>query len=139
MKKTLKIFLIVIPIVIILTSFVLNYFEEPKTEAFYKIGLSGIKKQYSVGEELKLTLFLNGYGSDCGSYEVQIKKEGKQIEGKSIDIDCSEEIIKDFEDINLDVTTLELILIEPGSYVATGEFSNSNGERFQNEKTFVVK
>jgi len=138
MKDISKILLTIFFVVIISTVFASNYFKEPEKEAFYKIGLSGIKKQYSVGEELKLTLFLNGHGSDCGSYEVQIKKEGKQIEGKSIDIDCSEKIIKDFEDINLDVATLELILIEPGSYVATGEFSNSNDERFQNEKSFVV-
>jgi len=138
MKNISKILLTIISIVIISTVFASEYFKEPENETFYKIGLSGIKKQYSVGEELKLSLFLNGYGSDCGTYEVQIKKEDKQIDGKSIDIDCSEEIIKDFEDINLDVITLELILIEPGSYVATGEFSNSNGERFQNEKTFVV-
>jgi hypothetical protein len=138
MKKTLKIFLIVIPIVIILTSFVLNYFEEPKTEAYYKIGLSGIKKQYSVGEELKFSLFLNGYGSDCGHYEVQVRIEDIQIDGRSIDIDCSEEISNEFEFINLDVTTLELSLIESGSYIATGEFSNSKGEKFQDEKTFVV-
>jgi hypothetical protein len=139
MKNISKILLTIMSIVIISTVFASDYFKEPNKEIFYKIGLSGIKKQYSVGEELKLTLFLNGYGSDCGSYELQVKKEGKQIEGKSIDIGCSEKIIKDFEFINLDVTTLELVLVEPGSYVATGEFSNSNGERFQNEKTFVVK
>ena len=138
MKGISKILLTIISIVIISTIFASDYFKEPEKETFYKIGLSGIKKQYSVGEELKLTLFLNGYGSDCGSYEIQIKKEDKQIDGKSIDIDCSEEIIKDFEDINLDVITLELILIEPGPYVATGEFSNNSDERFQNVKTFVV-
>jgi len=138
MKNISKILLTIFFVVIISTVFASNYFKEPEIEAFYKIGLSGIKKQYVVGEELKLSLFLNGYGSDCGSYEVQIKKEDKQIDGKSIDIDCSEEIIKDFEDINLDLTTLELILIEPGSYVVTGEFSNTKGEIFQDEKTFVV-
>ena len=138
MKNISKILLAIISVMIISTVFASEYFKEPEKESIYKIGLSGIKKQYFVGEELKLSLFLNGYGSDCGSYEVQIKKEDKQIDGKSIDVDCSEEIIKDFEDLNLDVTTLELILIEPGSYVATGEFSNSDGERFQDEKTFVV-
>jgi hypothetical protein len=138
MKNISKILLTIISVVIISTVFASDYLKEDKKEVFYKIGLSGIKKQYSVGDELKLTLFLNGYGSDCGSYELQVKKDDKQIDGRSIDIDCSEEIIKDFENINLDVTTLELILIEPGSYVATGEFSNSNGERFQDEKTFVV-
>jgi hypothetical protein len=138
MKNISKILITIISAVIISTVFASNYFKEPEKEVFYKIGLSGIKKQYSVGEEFQLSLFLKGYGSDCGTYEVQIKKEDNQIDGKSIDIDCSEEIINDFEDINLDVTTLELILIEPGSYVVTGEFSNSNGERFQDEKTFVV-
>jgi hypothetical protein len=138
MKSISKILLIIISIVIISTVFASDYFKEPDKEAFYKIGLSGIKKQYSVDEELKLSLFLNGYGSDCGSYELQVKKDNKQIDGKTIDIDCSEEITKDFEDINLDVITLELILIESGSYVATGEFSNSNGKRFYDEKTFVV-
>jgi len=138
MKSISKILLIVIPIVVISIVFASDYFKEVDKETFYKIGLSGIKKQYSVGEELKLTLFLNGYGSDCGSYELQVKKEGKQIDGKSIDIGCSEEIIKDFEFINLDVTTLELVLVEPGSYVATGEFSNSSGEKFQEKKNFSV-
>jgi hypothetical protein len=138
MKNISKILLTIISVVIISTVFASDYLKEDKKEVFYKIGLSGIKKQYSVGDELKLTLFLSGHGSDCGSYEVQVKKDDKQIDGRSIDIDCSEEIIKDFENINLDVTTLELILFEPGSYVATGEFSNSNGERIQDEKTFVV-
>lgn len=138
MKKTPKIILIVIPVVIILTVFVFDYFKEPENESYYKIGLSGIKKQYSVGEELKFSLFLNGYGSDCGSYEVQVKKDNNQIDGRSIDIDCTEEISEDLEFINLDVTTLELILTEPGSYTVTGEFSNNKGEKFQDEKTFTV-
>ncbi len=138
MKKTLKIILIIIPVVIILTVFESDYFKESEKELDYKIGLSGIKKQYSVGEELKISLFLNGYGSDCGSYEVQVKKDGKQIDGRSIDIDCTEEIRKDLEFINLDVITLELSLDDAGSYIATGEFSNSKGEKFQDKKIFTV-
>jgi hypothetical protein len=138
MKKTPKILLVAIPVVIIFTIFVSDYFKEPETETFYKIGLSGIKKQYSVGEELKFSLFLNGYGSDCGSFGVQVKKDGKQIDGRSIEIDCTEEISKDLEFINIDMTTLELSLAEPGSYTVTGEFSNSKGEKFQDKKTFSV-
>ena len=138
MKKTLKIIVIIIPVVIILTIFESDYFKESEKESYYKMGLSGIKKQYSVGEELKFSLFLNGYGSDCGSYEVQVKKDGKQIDGRSLDIDCTKEIMDDLEFINLDVTTLELSLAEPGSYIATGEFSSSKGEKFQDKKTFTV-
>jgi len=138
MKKTFKVLLVLIPVVIVFTVFVSDYFKEPEKEVFYKIGLSGIKKQYNVGDELAFSLFVNGYGSDCGSYEIQVKKDNNQIDGKSVDIDCTEAISKDFEVINLDVITLELVLSEPGSYVATGEFSNSKGERFQYEKTFSV-
>lgn len=138
MKNISKILLTIISAVIISTVFASDYFKEPEKEAFYKIGLSGIKKQYSVGEELNFSLFLNGYGSDCGHYEVQVRIDGNQIDGRSIDIDCSEKISDELEFINLDVTTLELSLIESGSYIATGEFSNSKGEKFQDEKTFVV-
>ena len=138
MKRTLKIILLIIPFVLILTIFEYDYFKEPEKEAYYKIGLSGIKKQYSVGEELKFSLFLIGYGSECGAYEVQVKKDGIQIDGKSMDIDCTKEISDDLEFINLDVTTLELILAEPGSYIAIGEFSNSKSEAFQDKKTFTV-
>ena len=128
----------IIPFVIIVTVGASDYFKEYEKETHYKIGLSGIKNQYSVGEELKFSLFLNGYGSDCGSYEVQVKKDGKQIDGRSLDIDCTKEIMDDLEFINLDVTTLELSLAESGSYIATGEFSSSKGEKFQDKKTFTV-
>jgi len=128
----------IILVVIILTIGLSDYFNESEKESYYKIGLSGIKKQYSVGEELRFSLFLNGYGSDCGTYEVQVKKDGKQIDGRSIDIDCTKEISEDLEFINLDVTTLELSLVEHGSYIVTGEFSNSKGEKFQDKKTFTV-
>ena len=138
MKKTPKIILMIILVVIILTIGLSDYFNESEKESYYKIGLSGIKTQYSVGEELRFSLFLNGYGSDCGTYEVQVKKDGKQIDGRSIDIDCTKEISEDLEFINLDVTTLELSLIEPGSYIVTGEFSNGKGEKFQEKKTFTV-
>jgi hypothetical protein len=114
MKKTLKILLVLIPVVIIFTIFASDYFKESEKEVFYKIGLSGIKKQYNVGDELKFSLFLNGYGSDCGSYEIQVKRGDNQIDGKSVDIDCTETISEDFEVINLDVITLELVLSEPG-------------------------
>ena len=83
-------------------------------------------------------MFLNGYGNDCGSYKIQVKKDDKQIEGRSIDIDCTKEISNDLEFINLDVTTLELSLVELGPYIVTGEFSNSKGEKFQDKKTFTV-
>jgi hypothetical protein len=138
MKKILKILIMIIPFVIILTIGASDYFKESEKEPYYKIGLSGIKKQYSVGEELRFSLFLNGYGSDCGSYEIQIKKEDKQIDGRTIDINCTKEISDDLEFINLDVTALELSLVESGSYIATGKFSNSKGEKFQTEKTFTV-
>jgi len=138
MKKTSKTLLIAIPFVIILTIGVSDYFKEFKKESYYKIGLSGIKKQYSVGDELKFSLFLNGFGSDCGTYKVQVKKDGKQIDGRSIDIDCTKEISDDLEFINLDVTTIELSLVELGPYIVTGEFSNSKSEKFQTKKTFTV-
>ena len=138
MKKKYKTIFLLFPVVIILIVFVSDYFKESEKEVFYKIGLSGIKKQYSVGEEIKFSLFLSGYGSDCGSYEIQVKKDSKQIDGKAIDIDCTKDISKDLQLINLDVTTLELSLTEPGSYIAIGEFSNSEGEKFQYKKTFSV-
>ena len=89
-----------------------DYFKEFKKESYYKIGLSGIKKQYSVGEELKFSLFLNGYGSDCGSYKIQVKKDDKPIDGRSIDIDYTKEISNDLEFIHLDIISLELSLVE---------------------------
>ena len=118
--------------------FAFDQHKEPEKEPYYKLGLSGIEEQYVVGEELTFSLFLNGYGSECGSYEVQVKKENKQIDGRSIDIGCTEEISKDFEFINIDITTLELILTESGEYIVTGEFSNKEGKKFQEEKTFTV-
>ncbi len=111
---------------------------EPKIEPYYKIGLSGIKDQYRIGEELTFSLFLEGYGSDCGSYEVKIIKDEKQIEGRSINIECTEEIAGDFKNINIDITTLTLMLNEPGRYTITGEFSNKNGEKFQDKKNIDV-
>ncbi len=112
--------------------------EEVKIDPFYKIGLSGIKDKYAIGEELTFSLFLNGYGSECGSYEVQITKEGRQIEGREINIECTEKTAKVFENINVDITTLTLILSEPGIYIVTGEFSNKNGEKFQDKKNIEV-
>ena len=52
--------------------------------------------------------------------------------------DWYSEISNDLEFINLDVTTLGLSLVEPGSYIASGEFSNSKSEKFQTKKTFTV-
>jgi hypothetical protein len=138
LKNISKILLIVIPVIIISSLFASDQRKEAEKEPYYKLGLSGIEEQYVVGEELTFSLFLNGYGSECGSYKVQVKKENKQIDGRSIDIGCTEEISKDFEFINIDITTLELILTESGEYIVTGEFSNKEGKKFQEEKTFTV-
>jgi len=136
--KNLKVLLIAIPIVIIFSLFVSNYENEPEIEAFYKLGLSGIKEQYFVGEELSFSLFLNGYGSECGSYGVKVKKDGKSIEGRSIEIECTKEISHDFEFINIDIIDYALILTESGAYTVTGEFSNNRGENLQDKKTLMV-
>ena len=138
MNNISKVLLLLIPIVVISLIFVSNYPQEPEIEPYYKIGLSGLKQQYLVDEELNVSLFLNGYGSDCGSYEIQIKKDNNQIDGRSIDIDCTKEISTDFEIINIDITTLTLILTESGTYTVLGEFSNQSGEKFQEQKTFTV-
>ena len=138
MKNISKILLLFIPIVIISGIFVSNYLKEPQIEPYYKIGLSGLKEQYLVNEEMNVSLFLNGYGSDCGSYLVEIKKGERQIDGRSIEIDCTKEISEDFENINIDITTLSLILKESGTYTIIGEFSNNNGEKFQEKKNFNV-
>lgn len=138
MKKVSKFLLIVIPVAIIFAIFISDYFKESEIEPYYKVGLSGIKNQYFVDEELIFSLFLTGYGSDCGSYEVKVMKKDRQIDGRSIDIDCTEKISKDFEIINIDITTLELILTESGEYTVLGEFSNNNGEKFQEKKIFIV-
>lgn len=137
MKKLSKI-LLIITIVIISGIFVSNYLKEPEVEPYYKIGLSGLKEQYLINEEMNISLFLNGYGSDCGSYQVEIKKGNTQIDGRSIEIDCTKEISEDFEIINIDITTLTLILTESGTYTIIGEFSNNNGEKFQEVKNFNV-
>ncbi|MDH3610557.1 MAG: hypothetical protein OEM79_02210 [Nitrosopumilus sp.] len=138
MKIISKILLLIIPIIVISIIFVSNYSKEPEIEPYYKIGFSGLKEQYLVDDALTVSLFLNGYGSDCGSYEILIKKDNNQIEGQSIDIDCTKEISQDFEIINIDITTLTLILTESGSYTVIGEFSNNSGEKFQEQKTFRV-
>ena len=138
MKKFTKILLIVIPILIILTIFVSDDLKEPEIEPYYKIGLSGIKEQYVMGEDLSFSLFLNGYGSDCGSYKIQVKKDDKQIDGRSIDIDCTKEISNNLEFIHLNIITLESSLVELGPYIVTGEFSNSKSEKFQTKKTYTV-
>jgi len=138
MKNISKILLLFISIVIISGIFVSNYLKEPQIEPYYKIGLSGLKEQYLVNEEMNVSLFLNGYGSDCGSYLVEIKKGERQIDGRSIEIDCTKEISEDFENINIDITTLSLILKESGTYTIIGEFSNNNGEKFQEKKNFNV-
>jgi len=138
MKNFSKLFLIVIPILIIFAIFVSDYLKTPEIEPYYKIGLSGIKEQYVIGEDLSFSLFLNGYGSDCGSYEVQVQKEQILIEGRTIDIDCTKEISEDFEFINIDITSLTLILTESGTYTVIGDFSNKNEEKFQEKKIFKV-
>ena len=127
-----------IPIIAISVIFVINYLNEPEIESYYKLGLSGMKEQYFINEELTVSLFLNGYGSDCGSYLIQITKDNNQIEGRSIDIDCTKEISEDFEIINIDITTLTLVLTESGIYTVIGEFSNNSGEKFQEKKTFTM-
>lgn len=138
MKNISKILLLLIPIVIISGILALNVLKEPEIEPYYKIGLSGLKERYLVNEEMNVSLFLNGYGSDCGSYQIEIKKGDKQIDGRSIEIECTKEISKDFEDINIDITTFTLILRESGSYTIIAEFSNNNGEKFKEVKNFIV-
>ena len=91
-----------------------------------------------MGEDLSFSLFLNGYGSDCGSYEVQVQKEQILIEARIIDIDCTKEISEDFEFINIDITSLTLTLTESGTYTVIGDFSNKNEEKFQERKIFKV-
>jgi len=138
MKLVPKILLILIPTVIIFTVFVLGYAGEPEKEPYYKIGLSGIKKQYILGEEITFSLFLNGYGSECGSYKISLKKEDMEIESRSMDIDCEGDISGNLEFVNIDITTLELTLLESGAYTAIGEFSSNDGGKFQEKKTFTV-
>ena len=139
MKFLSKILLLVIPGVIILALFMTNLSQESLTEENYQIGLSGIKKQYTIGDEIVFSLFLTGYGNECGSYEILLMKDTIPIERKSIDIDCSEKIDKDFEIINFDIITLELILLEAGDYTAIGEFTKVDGQKFQELKILKVE
>jgi len=138
MKTVTKILLGVIPLVVIGVLFVLNYSQETHIEENYLLGLSGIKKQYIAGEEISFSLFLKGYGSECGAYNILLMKGENQIEEKSIDIDCSERISKDFQSVNIDIVTLESILLETGDYTAIGEFTNVSAEKFQDKKNFTV-
>ena len=133
-----KVILIIIPIVVILGFLIMEFPIESVNEEYYQVGLSGIKKQYVVGEEIIFSLFLKGYGNECGTYDVQLMKGDTIIESKSIVIDCTESVDKDFEFVNIDITTLELSLLEDGEYTAIGEFSKNNDKKIQDQKMFTV-
>ncbi|HUU47608.1 MAG TPA: hypothetical protein VMW55_02370 [Nitrosopumilaceae archaeon] len=138
MRLVSKALLIIIPTIIILAIFAINSPKESEIKENYQLGLSGIKKQYVKGEMIIFSLFLKGYGSECGTYDVQLKKGDTIIERKSIDIDCTETVGKDFEFVNIDITTLEWTLLEAGNYTAVGEFTKNDGQKFQDQKTFTV-
>lgn len=138
MRRVSKALLIIIPAIIILAIFAINSPKESEIKENYQLGLSGIKKQYVKGEMIIFSLFLKGYGSECGTYDVQLKKGDTIIERKSIDIDCTETVGKDFEFVNIDITTLEWTLLEAGNYTAAGEFTKNDGQKFQDQKTFTV-
>ena len=138
MKTLTKILLGSIPVVIIVAFFVLGYTLESDIEEYYQVGLSGIKKQYVVDEEITFSLFLKGYGSECGSYGIRLMKGEMQIDGKTIDIDCNERVSKEFQTVNIDIVTIERVLLETGEYTASGEFTNNNGKKIQDKKYFTV-
>ncbi|MFQ5440375.1 MAG: hypothetical protein ACE5DL_02825 [Nitrosopumilaceae archaeon] len=138
MKTILKSLLVIIPILVIVTFLVIEFPKKSQAEENYQVGLSGIKKQYLVGEEGIFSLFLTGYGSECGSFEIRLLKNNEPIEGKSIDIDCSQIVRSDFENLNIDIVSLEWVFLEPGEYTVLGEFSKNNDKKNQDEKTFSV-
>jgi len=138
MRLAFKSLLIVIPISVIFGLLVWSYTNNPEIEEYYQLGLSGIKKQYVINEKVIFSIFLNGYGSECGIYDVQLKKEDTIIDSKSISIDCTEIVEKKFEFVNIDITTLEWALPDLGEYAVVGEFTKSDGQKFQDQKTFTV-
>lgn len=138
MKLFLKTLLIIIPIIVILGLLVWSYTNESEIEEYYQLGLSGIKKQYIVDEKIIFSIFLKGYGSECGTYDIQLKSKDVTIKSNSISIDCTEIVGKDFDFVNIDVTTMEWTLLETGEYTAIGKFEKSDGQKFQDQKTFTV-
>lgn len=138
MKTLIKILLGSIPVGVIAAFIVLGYAQESDIEEYYQVGLSGIKKQYVVDEEIIFSLFLKGYGNECGSYGIRLMKGEIQIDEKSIDIDCDERVSKEFQTVNIDIVTIERVLLETGDYTASGEFTNNNGKKIQDEKHFTV-
>jgi len=138
MRVISKVLLIIIPILVISAFFVMDFSKESEITEKYQVGLSEIKKQYVIGEDISFSLFLTGYGNECGSYEILLKKNDRIIESKSIDIDCNRTASKDFDFVNIDIITLDHTLLESGDYVAKGEFSKNEGQNFQYEKTFIV-
>ena len=68
---------------------------------------------------------------------IRLLKNNQQIEGKSIEIDCSETVSKDFETVNIDIVSLKSVL-DPGEYTAFGEFSKNNDLVIEDKKIFFV-
>jgi len=136
-----KIILVVIPITIIVIVFVLGYTFEPTKQVHYEIGLSGITEQYVVSEELRFSIFLNGYGSPCGDYSAIIKKDNETIEFWNLDGLCpptSEEIFLDFEFSSSTMKPFKMILTESGSYTVIGEFERGDYDKIQATESFTV-
>jgi hypothetical protein len=138
MRLAFKVLFIILPLVLISGLLVPSFTNEPENEQSYQLGISGIKKQYEVGEKVVFSIFLKGYGSECGIYDVQLRIENLAIESKSISIDCTEIVGKDFDFVNIDVTTMEWTLLESGEYTVIGKFEKSDGQKFQDQKTFRV-
>lgn len=133
--------LIVISIIIIVSIVAFTNPNEPEKQVHYEIGLSGIKEQYVVGEELQFSIFLNGYGSPCGDYSAQVKKGEKLIEEWSLETSCiggEKEKKIDLEYHTSGTTTFKLTLTESGLYTVTGEFWKVEYGKFHTKENFTV-
>ena len=129
------------PIAVISTIFGFVYFNEPVKEVHYEIGISGIKEQYVIGEQLKFSIFLNGYGSPCGDYKIKILKGDQFIDGGGVDMLCvgpPEEKFMDLEFYMPERTTFKLVLNETGSYTVTAEFWRIDYGKITTQKNFDV-
>ena len=136
MKKITKISIFIIPIIIAIIVLVISYPGLLGKEVHYEIGLSGIKEKYAVGEELKFSIYLNGFGSPCGSIRVNVLNGEEVIQSWTRIPACPEPSWQNLKDLKfhpLGSGAYELGLTEPGLYTVTAKFQG-----IQTTESFIV-
>ena len=114
----------------------------PEKEEFYDMSITGLNEEYTVDEDVNLSVILSGFGGLCGSFEAELVKEGKNTQLVYDILECSGSTKTNFSYTLLDDFSLKdnFHLNETGSYFLKMQFDPTFGNTptVYLEKTFEV-